>query len=95
MAPDGTVRVEVVYAPPEGQEVVALALVAGSTVSDAIAASGIALRYPEISTAPAVGIHGRRVPPDTILRAGDRVEIYRSLRADPKFARRRRSARAG
>jgi putative ubiquitin-RnfH superfamily antitoxin RatB of RatAB toxin-antitoxin module len=43
-------------------------------------------------TAPhGAGIHGRRVPLDTALADGDRVEVYRPLQADPKAARRRRA----
>jgi len=94
MALKRTVRVEVVYALPEAQEVVALELPAGATVEDAIVASGIAIRHPGIATRPAAGIHGRSVALDTILRAGDRVEIYRPLVADPKQARRARAAPA-
>jgi hypothetical protein len=94
MAPERTVRVEVVYALPEAQEIVALELRTGATVEDAIAASGIAIRHPGIATRPPAGIHGRSVALDTILRAGDRVEIYRPLVADPKQARRRRAAPA-
>jgi putative ubiquitin-RnfH superfamily antitoxin RatB of RatAB toxin-antitoxin module len=39
------------------------------------------------------GIYGRRVTLDTKLADGDRVEIYRPLRADPKEARRQRARR--
>ena len=94
MADEARVAVEVVYALAEVQEVVALEIVTGTTVAEAIRLSGIALRHPEIEAAPpAVGVHGRSVSPDTVLRDGDRVEIYRPLIADPKQARRRRAAR--
>jgi putative ubiquitin-RnfH superfamily antitoxin RatB of RatAB toxin-antitoxin module len=92
MEPDRTIRVEIAYALPEMQEIVALELPAGATVKDAIFLSGIAARHSEIPATPAVGIHGRRVPLNIILRAGDRIEIYRPLLADPKQARRRRAA---
>lgn len=36
------------------------------------------------------GVWGRRAAPDTVLRDGDRVELYRDLRVDPKVARRER-----
>ena len=39
----------------------------------------------------AIGIFGRKAPPEQVLREGDRVEIYRPLIADPKEARRRRA----
>jgi sulfur carrier protein len=40
-------------------------------------------------------VWGRRVPLDTPLRDGDRVEVYRPLRVDPKVARRERFVRQG
>jgi putative ubiquitin-RnfH superfamily antitoxin RatB of RatAB toxin-antitoxin module len=38
-----------------------------------------------------VGIWGKRVSPDTTVRAGDRVELYRPLEVDPREARRQRA----
>lgn len=37
------------------------------------------------------GIFGVERPADTVLRAGDRVEIYRPLKVNPREARRRRA----
>jgi uncharacterized protein len=37
-----------------------------------------------------LGIWGRRCSPQTGLQAGDRLEIYRPLKVDPKVARRER-----
>ena len=88
-----TIRIEVVYALPDEQQVAALELDAGSTVRDAIEASGLP-RRPLRSDRPnqgMVGIFGRLVTLDTVLEHGDRVEIYRSLEADPKDARRKRA----
>ena len=78
------IKVEVVYALPAEARVVQLELPAGSTVGDALAASGLPLegRY---------GIFGRRSTPGTRLKEGDRIEIYRPLAEDPKEARRRRA----
>lgn len=84
------IRVEVVAAHVERQQVVPLALPAGATVEAALRASGLA---GEVSEA-GVGVWGRVVPPETVLREGDRVEIYRPLTADPKEARRRRGRKA-
>jgi len=79
-------HIEVVRAWPERLEQCALELDEGATVRGALAAAGM--------TAPlGAGIHGRRVPLDTRLTDGDRVEIYRPLRADPKEARRQRARR--
>jgi len=90
-----TVRVEVVYALPDAQEIVALDLEEGATVADAIDASGLAGRHPSMrDRMRAVGIHGRVVPPTHPVADGDRIEIYRSLIADPVEARRRRARKS-
>jgi hypothetical protein len=66
-----------------------LTLAEGSTLHDALRASGIDVPGLDLATCP-VGIFGKKKTPDTVLREGDRVEIYRPLVADPKDARRRR-----
>ena len=78
-------RVEVVLALPKRQEVRRLTLAEGATVRDA-------LRAAEMPEDLAVGIFGRVVAPQTLLRDGDRVELYRPLAADPMAMRRRRAA---
>jgi putative ubiquitin-RnfH superfamily antitoxin RatB of RatAB toxin-antitoxin module len=85
-------RVEVVFATGTQADVVELILPAGTTVEQAISASGIAQRHPVDLNA--VGVFGRRVPPTTRLAEGDRVEIYRPLVLDPKEQRRRRARKA-
>jgi len=80
-------KVEVVWARPEGAQVVSLQLPAGATLRDAISASG--LRFDN----QPVGVFGKRAALDTPLKPGDRVEIYRPLAVDPKEARRRRALR--
>lgn len=95
--PAADVSVEVVYAPGP-REVVALALTLpiGSTVGDAIHASGLLQRCPELQAdALAVGIWGAATTPVQVLCAGDRVEIYRPLKVDPKTARRERFRQQG
>jgi putative ubiquitin-RnfH superfamily antitoxin RatB of RatAB toxin-antitoxin module len=87
-----TIPVEVVYALPERQTLLALQMPAGATVREAIEQSGVLQLHPEIDLSQAaVGIFGRRAPLDARLREHDRVEIYRPLTADPKDARRRRA----
>jgi len=93
MPPERLISIEVVYAAPASQEVIALDVREGTRVCDAISLSGLLERYPGLDTIRA-GIFGEAVTPDTVLREGDRVEIYRPLVADPKQARRRRAARA-
>lgn len=90
----GRIVVEVVYATLRDQRLVTLSLEKGATVGDAIRASGLMDAFPEIDPERTLaGIFGRRYPPDHTLSAGDRVEIYRPLRTDPKVGRRERAAR--
>ena len=85
------ITVEVVFATPGRQTLVEIAVAAGTTVERAIALAGIRAAHPEIELSSArVGIFGRRTSLDAVLREGDRVEIYRPLRAEPREARRRR-----
>jgi uncharacterized protein len=85
-------RVEVAYALPTEQVVIELVLPDGATVGEAILASGMLARFPEIDlTRTAVGIFGERATLDDTLKEGERVEIYRPLLADPKETRRRRA----
>jgi uncharacterized protein len=87
-------RVEVAYASPERQALRALELPEGASVADAVRASGLAEDFPEIDLkVNRVAIYGRRVRPEAVLREGDRVEILRPLRADPKDLRRARAKR--
>ena len=85
--------VEVVYALPRRERRIAVRVRAGASVAEAIRQSGIAAEFPEIDPDRAqVGVYSRRVSPDSPVRDGDRIEIYRPLVADPKAVRR---ARAG
>ena len=87
------ISVEVVYALPQKQEVLSLKIRSGALVSEAIARSGILRDFPEIDLASAkVGIYGKQVKLDAMLRDKDRIEIYRPLIADPKEIRRKRAA---
>jgi putative ubiquitin-RnfH superfamily antitoxin RatB of RatAB toxin-antitoxin module len=87
-----SLRVRVVVALPDRQEVVEVELADGATVRDALAAARVAQHHPGLSDAP-VGIWSRRVGKDERVRDGDRVEIYRELRADAKAERRARARR--
>ncbi len=91
--PDETIHIEVTYALSSRQEVVALTLPAGSTLQQALEASRLAEKYPEIDLAKGkFGIYSKLARPDTVLRDRDRVEIYRPLIADPKEVRKQRAA---
>ncbi len=85
-------EVEVAYAMPDEQVLLKVRVANGATLRDAIEASGILKRFPQIDLArDAVGIFGKGAKLDDQLGAGDRVEIYRPLTMDPKEARRKRA----
>ena len=89
MAEAEKISVEVAYGLPDEQFLVAIELPVESTVETAIRASGVLEKYPEIDLARnRTGIFSRLAKPATVLKAGDRVEIYRPLTADPKEVRR-------
>lgn len=86
--------IEVCYALPSEQTLIAVELPEGATVRQALDASGILTRYPQIDLAQQkVGVFGKLKPLDALLADHDRVEIYRPLIVDPKAARQRRVER--
>ena len=86
-------KIEVVYALPQRQDLIALDLPEGATVGQALAASGLLEKYPEIDLARnKLGIFAKLASVDTCLRERDRIEIYRPLLADPKAVRKQRAA---
>ena len=92
-----TIRVEVVYALPRMHYAVEVEVEAGSTVADAVRAAMSLEPFRSLRVEPTpdpdkVGIFGRAVDADTPLVNGDRVELYRDLRRDPKDMRRTRAA---
>ncbi len=93
----GTIRVEVVYALPEKQKLIAVEVPEGASMLDAVTASGIADHFEGLDPARvSMGVFGK-VEPNPAgrrLAEGERVEIYRPLKADPKSARRARARRA-
>lgn len=84
---DETIHVEVAYASPDEQWLVALELPAGATAGEAVERSGILSSHPKLDTR-SIGIFGEHVGHDRRLEDGDRVEIYRPLTADPREVRR-------
>jgi uncharacterized protein len=83
--------IEVCYALPNEQALIPVELPEGATVQQALDASGILRRYPQIDLEKQkVGVFGKLKPLDTVLADHDRVEIYRPLIVDPKAARQRR-----
>lgn len=93
-AAPGELHVEVVYCPAPGHcDLVTLSLPAGSSLRDALAASGLCRRHGLSEASLLAGIWGRLQPLDARLRDRDRVELYRPLLVDPKEARRLRYKR--
>lgn len=88
-----TITVEVAYALPDNQVIIPIKMPLQATIEQAIQASGILTKFPEIDlSVNKIGIFGKLSKLDTNLRHLDRVEIYRSLIADPKEVRKQRAA---
>ncbi len=90
---DALLEIEVAYAWPDEQVILTVRLPRGASLEDAIRRSGLLERFPEIDLAVnKVGVYGKTARLDAVLEAGDRVEVYRPLLADPKEARKQRAA---
>jgi hypothetical protein len=86
--------IEVAYATPEQQVIIALNVDEGTTVETAILASGLLTRFTDIRLSTnAVGVFGKVCELNQVLKTGDRVCCYRPLHNDPKEARRQRAAK--
>ena len=87
------ISIEVVYALPRKQEIFTVKVPEGANVRQAIEACGVLQKYPEIDlTKNKLGVFAKLAKPDALLRNRDRVEIYRTLIADPKEVRKQRAA---
>lgn len=87
-----TIHVQLCHATAQEEYLRELVVPAGTTIAQAIALSGVLSDIPGIDLAlQPVGLYGKKKPLDTVLRAHDRIEIYRPLLADPKDSRRRRA----
>ena len=93
MASGETIGVEVAYARPDTQLILPVTVAGDATIEDAIRASGILDKFPDIDLkVNKVGVFGKLSKLGNGLREGDRIEIYRALIADPKEVRRKRAA---
>ncbi len=85
------ITIEVAYAASNlaaTQSVIKLEIERGSNIQEAINQSGILFEYPNISlTNNQVGIFGQIQNLATIVKNGDRVEIYRNLQHEPNAIR--------
>ena len=87
-----TIEIEVVYALPDNQFARRLNPLVGITAQQAVELSGIINLCPEIDLSQnKLGVFGKLIKPEAILRDCDRVEIYRPLVVDPREARRKRT----
>ncbi len=87
------ITVEIAYALPTTQLIIPVKVQQDATAENAIQASGVMAKFPEINLAiNKIGIFGKLVKLDVRLRHLDRVEIYRPLIADPKEVRKQRAA---
>jgi putative ubiquitin-RnfH superfamily antitoxin RatB of RatAB toxin-antitoxin module len=87
------INIDVCYALPEKQLLIKVKLPEGSTLQQALEASGVLVKHPEIDLKKnKFGVFAKLSKVDTVLRDRDRVEIYRPLIADPKEVRKQRAA---
>ena len=87
------ISIEVVYPLAHEQLLFKATVPQGARLKEGVLASGILRHYPELVLETAdVGIFGKLASLDTVLRAKDRIEIYRPLLADPKEVRKQRAA---
>lgn len=90
------INIEVAYALPDKQRIIALQVAEGCTVFDAAEQSNIAAQFPDLDIENSkMGFFGKAIskPKQEVVKEGDRIEIYRPLLADPKLVRKERAAR--
>ncbi len=89
MGETDSIDIEVAFALPAEQVLMKLTVPSGTTAAEAVARSGLADRFPDQTIVGAdLSIFSRLIDADEVLRSGDRVEILRPLKADPKEVRR-------
>ena len=81
-------KIEIAYAPLEEQFIFVEEVTEGCTVGEALAQSKLLQEFPSLNT-DKVGIFGRVVDKDWVLRELDRIEVYRPLKVDPRDRRRK------
>ncbi len=88
------ISIEVAYAEPDRQRVVAIEVEDGTTLIEAIGLSAIGEDFPSLDIASvSKGVFGELKPDNYQVREGDRIEIYRPLKQDPREARRKRASK--
>jgi putative ubiquitin-RnfH superfamily antitoxin RatB of RatAB toxin-antitoxin module len=97
MSDTNMIEVEVAYALPEKQKIYGLLVKEGTSALEAVKQSAIIKDFGDIDLDTAkMGVFGQSIkaPAKHVLQAGERVEVYRALIADPKAARRKRAEKA-
>ena len=91
-----TIAIEVAYALPDTQRIVAVDVPVGATALEAVKQSGIEQFFDELTISDdlKLGVFGKAVSASHVLSVGERVEIYRPLKIDPKEVRKQRAAKA-
>ncbi len=93
MSDSATIRVEVAFVDAQVEFLREVVLPASATIEDALLASRVREASSDAASATKFGIWGKVVESTQALRDGDRVELYRPLKIDPKEARRLRAAK--
>lgn len=89
------IEIEVAYALPRQQFLIQEKVIEGTTIAEALLISSIHQLVPSIEIVDGkVGLFGKVAKMTQVLKAGDRIEIYRPLVNDPKEARRRKAMQA-
>jgi len=91
-----TITVEVAYALPDKQKIARLEVASGTTAMEAVQRAGLEAEFDELELDDSLklGVFGKAVAHSRVLEAGERVEIYRPLKIDPKEVRKQRAAKA-
>ena len=86
------IEVEAACATPSRQVLKRVSVPLGTTIREVVEVSGLKAEFPELALDELeLGVFGRRMDPETAAGPGDRVEVYRPLRADPRESRRARA----
>ncbi|WP_133405994.1 RnfH family protein [Parashewanella tropica] len=89
------ITVDVVYALPKQQKIISVTVSPETSAIEVLKQSGMQTFFPEIDYDEVkLGVFSNLIKPDRVMEAGERLEIYRPLIADPKDVRRRRAEKA-
>ncbi len=89
---NSSMPIEISYFEPGKPVLLSLKVAPGTTAQQALLQSDLSKYFPHLDVAThKIGIFGKVVPPDYVLKPKDRIEVYRPLLADPKASRRKRA----